>query len=106
MISEGTTTVAFRQQVPGAQFAHILNLEFEKVNNAQTLPIWRRFFCHALISTLPEEALSEVQERIVEIFEDCSQRKASSHDIVSTFPRVFMAQQGRHDPRPEVELED
>jgi hypothetical protein len=107
MIPAGTTTVAFQEHVPGAQFAHILKLESEKADDARMLPIYQKFFCHALISKLPEEALPEVGERLVEIFEDHVLRQAASQFAVSASqPRVFTAQQGKHYARPEINLED
>ncbi len=103
----GTTAVAFGDRVPGAEFAHVLKLDSEEANAAQMQFIWQKFFCHALISTLPEQALPEAEERLVEIVEDYVTRQASPQGLASiAHPRVFMAEQGRSYPRPEIELED
>lgn len=61
---------------------------------------------HALISNFPEAALPEVEERLVEIFEDYVPQRAVP-SLAGTFqPRVFMAEQGRRYPRPEIDIED
>lgn len=107
MVPEGTTTVAFNERVPGAHFSHVVKLESGRVNDAQMLPIWQRFLCHALVSKLPENALTEVEQRLVEIWEDHTMALAPTHNISSTLgAQMFVAQQGRHYPRPEIELED
>jgi hypothetical protein len=102
----GTTAFAFQNHVPGAQFVHALKVDSEEANAAQMQFIWQKFFCHALISKLPDAAMSEVEERLVEIFEDYSRRQAVPGLSDNSAPRVFMAQQGRRYPRPEIELED
>jgi hypothetical protein len=107
MVPAGTTTVGFHECVPGAQFAHIVKLEPSGVNDEQMLPIWQRFLCHALVSKLPEKAMTEVEERLVEIWEDYATSLTATKDVTGTFaPRLFMAQQGRRYPRPEIEVED
>lgn len=107
LIPTGTTAVAFQNQVPGGRFAHVLKLDSEEPSAAQMQSMWHRLFCHTLVSTLPEEALPEAEERLVEIFEDYVARVTPSQGLASTSrPRAFMAQEGRHYPRPEIELED
>jgi hypothetical protein len=103
----GTTAVGFQDRVPGALFAHVLKLDSAETNTAQMQSIWHKFFCHALISSLPQQALPEAEERLVEIFEDYVAPQAPPQDLANTYdPRVIMAQQGQHYPRPEIDLED
>jgi hypothetical protein len=106
MVPTGTTTVSFQDRVPGAQFAHVLKLEPEKTDAAQTRVIWQKFFCHALISRLPEVALPEAEERLVEIFEDYVPKRAAPNVAGTLSPQVLIAEQGRRHPRPEIELEE
>jgi len=106
MVPSGTATVAFKENVPGAEFAHILKLETQEQPGARALPVWRRFFCHALISKLPEESLPEVEQRLIEIFEDCVPQQSCGHLTTAFQPRVFLAQQGHRHPRPAIDLED
>jgi len=106
MVPAGTTTVSFQDRIPGAQFAHVLKLESEETNAAQTRFIWQKFFCHALISRLPEAALPEAEERLLEIFEDYVPQPTAPNLAITFQPRVFMAQQGRSYPRPEIDLEE
>jgi hypothetical protein len=107
MIPTGTTAFAFHDRIPGAHFGHVMKLETdEKTDAAQMKVIWQKFCCHALISRLPEAALHEVQDRLLEIFEDYVSRKTTPTLPEAFGPRVFMAHQGRHYSRPEIELED
>jgi hypothetical protein len=107
LIPTGTTAVAFQDRIPGAQIAHVLRLDSEDASAAQMQSIWQKFFCHALISVLPEQALPEAEERLAEICQDYAARTAQSQDLTSpAHLGVFMAQQGQHYPRPEIDLED
>jgi hypothetical protein len=106
LIQTGTTTVAFEWRVPGAQLAQIMKLNPNETSDAHFLPLLRRFFCHSVICKLPDEALSETEERLAEILEDSFPRQSSPHLSKKTWPGVLTAQQGLRHSRPEIELED
>ena len=102
----GTTTVAFHQRVAGAQLVHFLKVEPQDEGTLPSDAVWRRFLCHALLSTLPAEAIVEVEDRLTEIYDDfMPQGRPQSGGQVSA-PRLFLAQQGQHHPRPGIEIED
>jgi len=106
LIPADTTTVSFGERVPGAQFVHVLQLESEKANDAQMHAIWQKFFCHVLIAKLPENALPEAEERLVEIYDDYLRKDIQLPLTSALPPRLLVARQGPHHPRPEIELED
>jgi len=101
----GTTAVAFRQRVAGAQLVHFLNVEPSEEGTAPSDMVWRRFFCHALMSSLPDEAFGEVEDRLTEIYDDFLPQSPQSGGPVSA-TRLFLAQQGQHHPRPGIEIEE
>ena len=96
-----------------------MKLEPQCTQEAYLLPLWQRFFCHALISSLPDDVLPEVKDRLAEIIEDHFPRHGMplvTNDTKGHYqtdsgsgalePRVFMAQQGSRHPRPEIEIEE
>lgn len=98
--------MAFRQRFAGAQLAHFLRVEPREEGTAPSDIVWRRFFCSALISTLPDEAIVEVEDRLTEIYDDfLPQGRPQSGGQVSA-PRLFLAQQGQHHPRPGIDIEE
>jgi hypothetical protein len=83
-----------------------MKLEPQCTQEAYLLPLWQRFFCHALISSLPDDVLPEVKDRLAEILEDHFPRHGMPLVTNALEPRVFMAQQGSRHPRPEIEIEE
>jgi hypothetical protein len=83
-----------------------MKLEPGETSDVHVFPILQRFFCHALISCLPDEALSETEERLAEIHEDFLPRQATHHLSKPQSSTVFTAQLGQYNPRPEIEFED
>ena len=107
-LTTGTTAIAYQQVVPGARFTHSLHLEAAATEAAWQLDIpkvFDRLLCQVIVSSLPDSALSEAREDLLQLYE--YYRSLSLNAELPSAPRPsFTARVGTSHARPEIKLEE
>jgi hypothetical protein len=104
----GSTAIFYEHRAAGALFTHSLRLDSQETRGSlgfDQAKLLERFVCQILVSALPDQALPETKENLIELYGHYAVPRGNVELIEVAPGQSFEAVVGTSHPRPDIELE-